>query len=126
MLDIFDVMDCVDCDSYQYIPGRIYGDPYDCDPPEDICKDDAPDNGPCERMLGVIEDLINDGEFETASGYVATHEFIMSGEADLRGSLEGYDFSSAPAAYWFIPYSEDDKPIPFKNVEEVYWEYFDY
>jgi hypothetical protein len=124
---IFDIMDCEDCDSLRHIPGRTWGDPDSCFPSEDTCREDAPDDGPCDRMLGAIRDYINDGQFELSSGYMHTSEFLASIEGnemleDYGFSIEGLDFSSA--LYFFIPYDSSKAIIPYKDEAEVYKEWF--
>jgi hypothetical protein len=126
-------MDCEGCDSLHHIPGRTWGDPDSCFPPEDICRKDAPDNGPCDRMLGAIHDCINDSEFVTAYGTINTAELLTSEAGkevlDECNIPEGkFDFSSA--SYWWLPvmYDPSDtstEPVPYKDEAEVYEEWFE-
>jgi hypothetical protein len=132
-MDIFNYMDCVDCDRYKHIPGRMDGEPEDCYPPEDICEEGAPGYGPCGRMLGVIEDMINDGQFETNSGFMATSTFLEDCTLEDIGFCEEnkpmwwdngtVDFSSA--FYWFISYDPEIVPVPYADEEAVYEAFFE-
>jgi len=123
-MEIFSIMDCDGCESYKHIPGRTWGDPYQCYPAESECKEGAPDQGPCERMLGAIHDVINDGYLETAHGQFRTRECLQDEqkEEDAPEAFRAFDFSFLP--YWFIPFDNNEVPVGYKNVEEIFLERF--
>jgi hypothetical protein len=130
---IEELMDCEECEELHHIPGRTWGDPDSCYPDEDVCGKGAPESGPCERMLGAIEDTIRDGGFETSAGFMASGEFLagcaledtgFSGESPPVWWGKGTaDFSSAP--YWFISFSPDVLPVAYKDAEAIYKEFFE-
>jgi hypothetical protein len=127
---IEEIMDCEGCESLHYVPGRAWGDPDVCYPDEGVCGEGAPEDGPCERMLGAIADMINDGEVETSEGFLASGEFLRTAALDDMGFCEEHkpawygveDFSSAP--YWFINFDPAVFPAAYKNVKIIYKEFF--
>jgi hypothetical protein len=119
-MDIFSLMDCEGCDSHKRIPGRIWGEPDSCYPDEDLCREDAPDNGPCERMLGAIGDLIRDGLLELHNGCIHSRDCLGLEDMDLA-IWQGFDFSSA--SYWFFPDSGKN-PVPFEDEKAIFKEFF--
>jgi hypothetical protein len=118
-------MDCVNCESYTFNPGRIWGDPDRCYPGKAECKENAPDSGPCRRMLGAIYDTIHDGYLETEHGQFRTRECLQDEqqEEDIPDHFRDFDFSSAP--YFWIPNNYDVKMIePYQNEKEIFNAYF--
>jgi hypothetical protein len=131
-MSIDEIMDCVGCEDLHHIQGRTWGDPDSCYPDEDTCGKGAPENGPCGRMLGAIEDMIHDGELETSAGFMASGEFLAG------CTLEDIGFSDespplwwdsglsciSSASYYFISFDPDVCPVMYKDVESVYKEFF--
>jgi hypothetical protein len=126
-MDIFSLMDCEGCPGLKRTHGRSCGDPDSCFLGEDSCSEGAPDDGPCERMLGVIKDLIYDGELDLYAGCI--HAGGCLADAQKHNELEdmdlerwqGFDFSPAP--YWFFPDGEK-QPVPFEDEKAVFEEFF--
>jgi hypothetical protein len=132
-MDIFEIMDCVDCPSYDHHAECLTADPYGSEPEESVCSDgDFGRRHACGRMLGAINDLISDGELETGSGCFVSREWA---EKERQGGHDsgaeswftGFDFSSAP--FWWIP---DDyalgevngEPMPYRSEQEIYDDWF--
>ncbi|GHT57925.1 hypothetical protein FACS1894109_11110 [Spirochaetia bacterium] len=132
-MDIFDYMDCVGCDSYQHIREKIAAEPDKCYEAEDLCTEDSPDSGLCERMRSVIEERIYEGELEVPGGKLYDHTFLEGCPVEEIGAFnedykpswwgkETVDFSSAP--YWFVSDDPEKVPVAYKDEWEVFQEYF--
>jgi hypothetical protein len=118
--------DCGNCENRKHIPGRTWGDPDSCYPPEDVCKKDAPEGGPCERMLDAVHGMILDGRLDMADGYFIDRDWalqIQQGDAsaDIDPWFTTFDFSGS--LYWFLPYNSG-APLACKDIEAVYRKVF--
>lgn len=137
-MDIFDYIDCEDCNSYTHTPARLTADPYYSEPTNDECADgDFGVKHPCERMINRIEEGIRDGDFDDVSmlttfrdlqhGSLNTRDFLETDQKDKENPqwYQEFDFSTAP--FWWMPLdyeSPENEPHPFNTVEEVYDEFF--
>jgi hypothetical protein len=84
-------------------------------------------------MLGAIEDMIHDGQFETSAGFMASGEFLAGCTLEDIGFFEENPpvwweqgtagFSSAP--YYFISFNPNVFPTAYKDVKEIYKEFFE-
>ena len=124
-MDMYDLVDCAECEHYKRIHGRTWGDPYYCYPDEDICNIDVSSINPCERMLDSLEEKITRGDLETKKGLFVDSTQLKDEDAKKNFYDESgldcfrYDFSSAP--YWLIRL-DGKEPIPYRNLEEVFKE----
>jgi hypothetical protein len=132
MLRIDEIMDCEGCEDLYHIRGRIWGDPDSCYPDEDICRQGAPENGPCNRMIEAIEDMIHDGEFETSAGFMVSGEFLAGCTLeDIGFSVDnpppwwnGGTAGLSSASYYFISFDPDVFPVVYKDEGAVYKGFF--
>jgi hypothetical protein len=120
-MEIFKIMDCVDCPSYKYSAPCLTADPYYSAPGEAECGNgDFGGMHPCGRMLGAIADMICDGQLETADGYFGTGECLAGLQKD--GEIpRGVNFLSS--VFWWVKY-DGTEAKPYKTAEEIYNEWF--
>jgi hypothetical protein len=122
---IFDLMDCQDCRNAKEHKARTQGDPDQCYPGGIVCKQDAPDSGLCDRMVGVIRDYINDGCLSTEYGQFFTGEYLQDWQWDdgQPAEFKWYDFSSA--TYYWVPDNLDTgKILAYADEKAVYEDWF--
>jgi hypothetical protein len=83
-------------------------------------------------MLGVIEDMIHDGEFETSAGFMVSGEFLAGCTLeDIGFSVDnpppwwnGGTVGLSSASYYFISFDPDVFPVAYKDEEAVYRAFF--
>jgi hypothetical protein len=118
-------MDCEGCESYELHPGRTSGDPDQCYPDEAVCKENAPESGPCKRMLGAINNVICDGCLETAHGQFYTSAYLQDAQKDDDAPESFRNFSFSSASFWWVPNNYDVAHAKaFNDEEEVFYAWF--
>jgi len=113
-MDIFDIVDCEKCESLRVYRARTHGDPNQCYPAEVVCLKDAPDSGPCERMLDAIHDAISGCGLETKDGQFYTQDILREYFPELALELSS-------VYYWM---SNDGGIKAYKDVKEIFNAYF--
>jgi hypothetical protein len=83
-------------------------------------------------MLGAIEDMIDDGEFETSAGFMVSGEFLAGCTLEDIGFPDenpppwwnGGTTGLSSASYYFISFDPDVFPVVYKDEEAVYKAFF--